>query len=239
VSRRVLRGPHANGATGPRWEDGDAGENRDLHGNAPDKAETVLLLIDVINDLQFPEGEQLLRFARPMSLNIPAPMRRAREARVPVIFANDNFGRWQSDFHKQVEHCLKDGARGRPVVELPRPDDEDYCVLKSKHSGFFSTTLDILLEYLQVRTVVLTGFAGNICVLFIANDAYTHDFHLVVLRDSVTSNTEEDNALALCQMREVLKTDTRPLTELAFRARRLERPDGSGSRPKADRGSAR
>ena len=36
-------------------------KNADLHGNAPDKADVALLLIDVINDLEFPEGEQLLR----------------------------------------------------------------------------------------------------------------------------------------------------------------------------------
>ena len=36
-------------------------KNPDLHGNAPDNAGVALLLIDVINDLEFPEGEQLLR----------------------------------------------------------------------------------------------------------------------------------------------------------------------------------
>ena len=123
-------------------------KNADLHGNAPDKSDVALLLIDVINDLEFPEGDQLLCHALPMAQRIAAYKKRARQEGVPVLYVNDNYGRWRSDFMAQVERCLKDGVRGQPVVELLRPDEEDYFVLKPKHSGFFSTTLDILLEYL-------------------------------------------------------------------------------------------
>jgi nicotinamidase-related amidase len=184
-------------------------KNPDLHGNAPDKADVAILLIDVINDLEFPQGDQLLRFAVPMADRISELSDRARKAGVPVVYVNDNFGRWRSDFHAQVEHCLSDGVRGRPVVERLRPAEDDYFVLKPKHSGFYSTTLEILLEYLGARTLVLCGMAANICVLFTANDAYMRDFHLVVPEDCVASNTEEENRYALEQMRKVLKADTR------------------------------
>jgi nicotinamidase-related amidase len=184
-------------------------KNPDLHGNAPDKADVAILLIDVINDLEFPQGDQLLRFAVPMADRISELSDRARKAGVPVVYVNDNFGRWRSDFHAQVEHCLSDGVRGRPVVERLRPAEDDYFVLKPKHSGFYSTTLEILLEYLGARTLVLCGMAANICVLFTANDAYMRDFHLVVPEDCVASNNEEENRYALEQMRKVLKADTR------------------------------
>jgi nicotinamidase-related amidase len=190
--------------------------NEDLHGNAPDKAAVALLLIDGINDLDFPKADQLLRHALPMARRLLALKRRAKEGGVPVIYVNDNFGRWQSDFHVQVEHCLNDDVPGRPVVELLRPDKDDYFVLKPKHSGFFSTTLDILLDYLGAQTVVLTGIAGNICVLFTANDAYMRDFYLVVPADCVASNTEAENRNALEQMAKVLKADTRLSEELDF-----------------------
>lgn len=193
-------------------------KNEDLHGNAPDKSEVALLLIDVINDLEFPEGDQLLQHALPMAHRIAALKERAKKEGIPVVYVNDNFGRWRSDFNAQVEHCLKDGVRGQPVVELLRPGEEDYFVLKPKHSGFFSTTLDTLLEYLGVRMVILTGIAANICVLFTANDAYMRDMHLIVPCDCVASNTEEENRYALDQMRKVLKADTRPSTELMLQA---------------------
>ncbi len=192
--------------------------NEDLHGNAPDKAAAALILIDVINDLEFPEGEQLLRFALPMASKIQALKQRARQAGIPSIYVNDNFGRWQSNFHAQVEHCLEDGVTGRPIAQLLAPDEDDYFVLKPKHSGFFSTTLDILLEYLHAETVILTGMAANICVLFTANDAYMRDFKLIVPGDCVASNTEEENRHALEQMSRVLKADTRPSAELDLAA---------------------
>ena len=193
-------------------------KNEDLHGSAPDKSDVALLLIDVINDLDFPEGDELLRHALPMAHQIAALKGRAKQEGVPVVYVNDNFGRWRSDFSAQVEHCLQDGVRGKPVVELLRPGEEDYFVLKPKHSGFFSTTLDTLLEYLGARAVVLTGMAANICVLFTANDAYMRDLHLAVPSDCVASNTEEENRYALEQMAKVLKADTRPSTELSFKA---------------------
>lgn len=191
-----------------------AARNEDLHGNAPDKADVALLLIDVINDLEFPEGDQLLRHALPMAQQIVQLKRKAKQARVPVIYVNDNFGRWQSNFKTQVEHCLRERVRGKPLVELLIPEEEDYFVLKPKHSGFFSTTLDILLQYLQVKTLVLTGIAGNICVLFTANDAYLRDFSLFVPSDCVASNTEEENRNALDQMRKILKADIRSSSAL-------------------------
>jgi len=192
-------------------------KNQDLHGSAPDKSDTALLIIDMINDLDFPEGKQLLAHALPAARQIAGLKQQAKAAGVPVIYVNDNFGRWRSDFRAQVEHCLHDGVTGQPIAELLRPDEDDYFVLKPKHSGFFSTTLDVLLEYLEVKTVVLVGIAANICVLFTANDAYLRDFRLIVPHDCVASNTIEENNHALEQMRNVLKADTRRSTEISLK----------------------
>jgi nicotinamidase-related amidase len=191
-------------------------KNEDLHGNVPDKSDVALILIDVINDLDFAEGDQLLHQALPACHRIAALKARAIRARVPVIYVNDNFGRWRSDFNAQVKHCLREGARGKPLVEILRPGEDDYFVLKPKHSGFFSTTLDTLLEYLGAKTVIITGIATNICVLFTANDAYMRDYHLIVPSDCVASNTEQENTYALEQIRSVLKADIRPSTQVRF-----------------------
>ena len=184
--------------------------NSDLHGFVPDKSKIALLLIDVVNDLEFPEGEQMLPETLKMAHHIAALRRRASRAGIPAIYVNDNFGRWQSDFKKHVQHCLKHGVRGKRLVQILNPRAHDYFVLKPKHSGFYSTTLDILLQYLRVQTVIITGIAANICVLFTANDAYMRDFNLIVPCDCVVSNTPEENAHALLQMKKVLKADIRP-----------------------------
>jgi nicotinamidase-related amidase len=190
--------------------------NEDLHGFVPDKAAVALLLIDVINDLEFDSGKDLLKHALPMAKRLAELKRRAKEAGVPVIYVNDNFGRWQSDFNKLLDHCLEENICGKPIAELLRPEKDDYFVLKPKHSGFFSTTLDILLDYLQVKTVILTGLTADICVLFTANDAYMRDFNLVIPEDCVASTDPEENRHALEHMRRVLKADTRPSTEIDF-----------------------
>ena len=189
-------------------------KNEDLHGNVPDKSAVALLLIDVINDLEFEGGEALFEHALPMARRIAELKRRAREAGVPVIYVNDNFGRWRSDLSSLFEHCSAEGVRGKPVVDLLRPEQDDYFVLKPKHSGFYSTTLDVLLDYLSVTTLILTGMAGNICVLFTANDAYMRDFHLVIPSDCVASNDPEENRHALATMEGLLKADITPSTEL-------------------------
>jgi nicotinamidase-related amidase len=193
-------------------------KNRNLHGNAPDKSSTALLLIDVINDLEFEGSEALLQAALHMARRLLKLKQRAREAKVPAIYVNDNFGRWQSDFNKQVDHCLSDGVKGQPIAELLRPAEDDYFVLKPKHSGFFSTSLDILLDYLEVRRLIITGMATNICVLFTANDAYMRDFELLVPADCVAANSDEENRHALEQIRQVLKADVRPSAELELAA---------------------
>ena len=185
----------------------------DLHGSAPDKSGAALLLIDVINDFDFPEGEQLLRLALPVGDNIAHLKQRTKAAGIPAIYVNDNFGRWQSDFKKIVGHCLEEG-RGRSFVEMLPPEDDDYFILKPKHSGFYSTSLSLLLTHLGTKNLILTGIAGNNCVLFTANDAYMRDFKIFVPADCIVSNTEEENRHALKQMEHVLKADTTIATEL-------------------------
>src|SRR6185295_11555545 len=99
--------------------------SHDLHGSAPDKSAAALLLIDVINDFDFPQSEQLLRYALPAGRKIAALKRRAHEEGIPAIYVNDNFGRWRSDFKKTVAHC-RDDSHGKQFVELLLPDEDDY-----------------------------------------------------------------------------------------------------------------
>ena len=190
--------------------------NADLHGNAPDQSPVALVLIDMINDLEFEGGEELLPHALPAAERIAELKRKAHEARVPVIYANDNFGRWRSDFREVVEHCLNDGVRGEPLAKLLRPHEDDYFVLKPKHSAFYATTLDTLLQYLGARHLVLAGVTGDICVLFTASDAYMRDFILHVPSDCVASLDPAENEHALDYMRRVLKVDTTPSMGLDF-----------------------
>ena len=192
--------------------------SHDLHGSAPDKSGAALLLIDVINDFDFPEGDELLHLAMPVGRNIANLKRRASAAGIPSIYVNDNFGRWQSDLQKIVEHFRREESPGKSFVELLLPDKDDYFVLKPKNSGFYSTTLDLLLQHLGAKNLILTGIAGNNCVFFTANDAYMRDYKIFVPADCAVSNTKEENQHALKQMQIVLKADTTTGAELDLKA---------------------
>ena len=178
---------------------------------------TALLLIDVINDLAFEGSGELIAEAEQMATRLASLKRRAAAAGVPTIYINDNFGQWRSDFRKTVAHCTSRRSPGRRVSLRLKPTARDYFVLKPRHSGFFDTTLDTLLGALGIRRVILTGIAGNICVLFTANDAYMRDFRIFAPADCIVSNTAIDNDYALRQIATVLKGNTALSTRLTFR----------------------
>ena len=183
-------------------------------------AGTALLLIDVVNDLAFDGSGPLVAQAEAMAAPLAQLKRRATTAGVPTIYINDNFGQWRSDFRRTVAHCTARSSPGHRVSRRLRPTAHDYFVLKPKHSGFFDTTLDTLLETLGVRRVILTGIAGNICVLFTANDAYMRDYKIFAPADCIVSNTTTDNDHALRQIGVVLKGNVAPSERLRFHASR-------------------
>jgi nicotinamidase-related amidase len=193
-------------------------KNEDLHGMVPDAAPVALLLIDVINAMDFEGGDRLAEQALPAARRLAELRRKAKALAIPVIYANDNFGRWRSDFREVVEHALEGGVPGRPIAELLKPEKDDYFVLKPKHSAFYATTLDLLLKYLGTRRLVMAGFSGDVCVLFTAGDAYMRDLHVHVPSDCVASVSEEENGRALAYMRRVLEVRTAPSTALDLQA---------------------
>jgi len=130
-------------------------ESNDLHGNAPDQSDVALLLIDIISDFEFEDGEKLFKHAFPMARKLADLKKRAKKAGVPVTYVNDNFGKWQSNFKFLLFHALDRKVRGSKIAEILKPDETDYFVLKPKHSGFYSTTLEVLLDHLESKTLIL------------------------------------------------------------------------------------
>jgi nicotinamidase-related amidase len=204
----------------PAAGNGSTQSDRTRNAVAVPVSGTALLLIDVINDLAFEGSEALVAQAEPMAARLATLKRRATAAGLPTIYINDNFGQWRSDFRKTVAHCISRSSPGRRVSQRLRPTSRDYFVLKPKHSGFFDTTLDTLLETLRIRRVILTGIAGNICVLFTANDAYMRDLTIFAPADCIVSNTAADNDHALRQIHTVLKGNVAESFRLTFRRAR-------------------
>jgi|SRR5690625_3314089 len=179
----------------------------------PDQSETALLIIDTINDLEFSGGERLFDTALPMAEAIAALKQRAAAAGIPAIYLNDNFGQWRSDFRTVVRKNL-DGVRGSPIVRLLVPAEEDYFVLKPKHSGFFGTTLQTLLRFIGAKRLILTGLTTDICVQLTAADAHMRDYQIIVPTDCCAAIAATQHRQALAYMKRVLKADVRESEQL-------------------------
>ena len=192
----------------------DPDRNPDLHGNVPDTSTLALVIVDVLNALDFPGGDAFLPRALQAAENIAALKARAASLGIPSIYVNDNGGRWRSDLRELLDACTREGVPGRPLGRLLRPLPEDYVVLKPKHSGFYSTTLDTVLTYLGCKRLVLTGLTLERCLLFTANDAFLRDYSLHVPRDCTAAIDAEDEAAALRILERVLGADTTTSTSI-------------------------
>ena len=168
----------------------------------------------MINQFSFDGADRVMPAVEQAARHIAGLKQRMKEARLPVLYVNDNFGRWQSDFRMLVARCLEEECRGKQIARMLLPEDDDYCVLKPKHSGFYATPLELLLQYLEVGRVIITGIAGDNCVLFTAADAYMREFHVAIPADCVVSLDADRNRSALAQMRITLKADTDPSTRI-------------------------
>ncbi len=161
----------------------------------------VLLIIDAINDLEFPGGENIFPWAMKLAGKLSQFRTLAHRFGMPVIYVNDNFGLWHSSFPEVYAHCTRRKARGRPVSLQLKPTHDDYFILKPQHSGFFATSLVPLLKHLQARRLILSGIATNLCVLFTAHDAHMHQYPMVVLSDCCAAESDFDHNVALTQLK--------------------------------------
>lgn len=169
---------------------------------------TALLVIDMISSWDFPDAEKLLPGAYGITAAIARLKRRCQDAGVPVIYANDNRGRWRSDFASQVRRSVEAGGRGAKITQALMPGEEDYFVLKPSQSAFFATPLDLLLRHLKAHRVILSGVSSDQCILSTAVGARMQSLEVVVPRDCVATQGAARNRTALRQFEEVHQLST-------------------------------
>jgi len=166
-------------------------------GQARPRSNVALILVDVINHFEFPDGPQVLKNALPIAPNLARLKARAKRAHVATIYVNDNFGQWRSDAKTLLRHCTRLEAPGREFVKAIEPDTEDYLVLKPMHSAFYQTPLDTLLRYLGTSSIILCGLATNSCIVCSAHDAKMRDLAIVVPSDCCAARSGREHAQAL------------------------------------------
>src|SRR6195952_4721475 len=164
----------------------------------PSPVPVALLIIDVLTTFQFPDGDAILQGALAMQDALVKLKARARAAGIPVLYVNDNFGDWRSEKEVLMGRCLE--AKGKDFVRPLLPDSEDYFVLKPMHSAFYMTPLEVLLQHLQVETLILTGLTSNSCITATAHDANMRGFDIYIPSDCSCARNAQEHTQALAQL---------------------------------------
>ncbi len=179
-----------------------------------------LVLIDVINHFEFPDGDKTLKRALPMAARLSRLKQRCRRAGIPAIYVNDNFGHWRSGAKSLIARCLDSSCAGKPLVEQLKPDEEDYLVLKPMHSAFFLRPLEILLRYLGATSLILTGLATNSCIICTAHDAKMRNFTLYALSDYSAARSRREHEQAIEHVKGMTSASVIPSNRLRVGALR-------------------
>lgn len=175
------------------------------HASIPGSA---LLIMDMINHFDFPDGEKLMAQTLHMLPSLRALRGRYDAAQQPVIYANDNFGRWHSDISQLVEYCGHSSAPGSAIAREMAPLPIHYSILKPRQSAFYMTPLKLLLDELHVSALTIVGIAGDQCVLASAMDAHMRGYAVWVPGNTVASITPARNQRSQDYMHEVLGART-------------------------------
>jgi len=174
------------------------------------RSRSVLLLIDFINPMDFPGAEDLAEAAVEAARATSVMKKRLSEAGVPTIYANDNYGGWQSDFQSLVERCAGSRGASGEMARLLRPERGDLTVLKPRHSAFLGSPLDLLLARIEVKELILAGVATDICVQLTAMDGFLRGFALRAPSDCCAAESAEHHKQSLAYMARILKCDISP-----------------------------
>ena len=164
---------------------------------------TALVVVDMVNPLDFPGSRSLLRHALPGARRIARLRSRLKPRGVPTIFVNDNFTHWREDFGQLVAICSQPDVVGAPLLDALPPEQDDYNILKPQHSAFYNTPLEVLLAQLGIGRVVLTGVATDQCVLASAIDGRMRELEVVVASDGTAAMTVQRHRNALAVLREM------------------------------------
>jgi nicotinamidase-related amidase len=177
--------------------------------NMGESATAALLIIDMINPLDFDGAAPLAEAAAGIIEPILKLRSAADAAGLPIVYVNDNHGEWHAEPSQIVDDLVASDRPGSAMAERLRPRRSDYFVTKPQLSGFYATTLAALLPRLGVSKLILVGIAADLCVLLTAADAHMREYALWVPSDAIASDSAQRAAWAVDIMKTKFHADTR------------------------------
>lgn len=183
---------------------------------ASEASPQALLIVDMISNWDFPDAESIVPFAERIAPRIAELQARCRRNGVPIIFANDNHGRWRSDFRSLVDASLT-SDRGARITAQIQPQETDYFVLKPMHSAFFATPLELLLADLNTKEVLVAGISTDQCVVVTVAEARMRGLDVRVLADCTATQSAARHKRALLHLVEALRVETPEASEVKLK----------------------
>lgn len=162
---------------------GRRGTRHDRHQGG--SGATALVIVDMLNPYEHPEADRLAERVEKALPGIAALRDRAEEGGTPIVYVNDNYGDWNSSARELAEAAM-DGEHPE-LVEPVLPGEGHSFVIKARHSAFYETPLEYLLDQMGVDRLVLAGQVTEQCILYSALDAYVRHFRVVVPTDAVAA----------------------------------------------------
>jgi nicotinamidase-related amidase len=194
----------------------DMQPSRGLQPRDSPQGRAAILALDLISDFAFPDGPRVRRALSARAPAIRALLERARSNRIPVVYANDNLGPWRSDAAALIARCIEPRRSGANLVRSLLPAETDSIVLKPRHSAFFGTPLEALLDHMKVDTLILLGVSAESCVWMTACDAHTRGLELIVPVDTMAGASARALNATVKSLHEVLAART-PLRAASLR----------------------
>lgn len=102
---------------------------------------------------------------------------------------------WHKEFglvmmNKNPEHKGKFLIRGtwdEAVVDELKPEPGDIVIRKMRYSGFRGTSLDVVLKTYNIKNLIFTGIATNVCVESTLRDAFFLDYWPILVADATNN----------------------------------------------------
>jgi nicotinamidase-related amidase len=126
-------------------------------------------VVDVFDTFDHEDGDRLLASFRERTPRMRRTIDIARGSDIPVVYVNDEHGRWLSDAPALIHDALE-GKGGELLAPLV-PMHGEPVLLKHRYSAFDHTPLEILLEGRAIERVVLVGSSTEGCIVQTAIDA--------------------------------------------------------------------
>lgn len=82
------------------------------------------------------------------------------------------------------------------IVDALTPQPGDHVVTKSRYSGFWGTNLDSYLRSENIRYLLFTGVATNVCVESTARDAFFSEYWPILIEDAMNHSGPDFNRQA-------------------------------------------